>query len=67
MAIMWEQSFVAHSVDTIQYNRTLLARKREICVYIVRVKVNKNSIVIKKKKKKNKYIKNEHLNFYQHK
>ena len=34
--------------------------------YSVRVKVNKNPIVIKKIRI-NKYIKNEHLNFYQHK
>ena len=34
-------------------------------VYSVRVKVNTNTIVIKKIRI-NKYIKNEHLNFYQH-
>ena len=51
---------------TIQYNTIeLYCPVNGKFVYSVRVKVNKNTIVIKKIRI-NKYIKNEHLNFYQH-
>ena len=54
------------SHNTIQYNTIELycpVNGKFVCS--VRVKVNKNTIVIKKIRI-NKYIKNEHLNFYQH-
>ena len=52
--------------NTIQYNTIELycpVNGKFVCS--VRVKVNKNTIVIKKIRI-NKYIQNEHLNFYQH-
>ena len=61
------QLLLSNPYNTIQYNTIELycpVNGKFVCS--VRVKVNKNTIVIKKIRI-NKYIKNEHLNFYQHK